>query len=60
MTAVRCMNGRFVLGVFATPATGNLRPTLGDTIAVFQMWMLRRSIVGKTASRPIWLIARST
>jgi DNA-binding transcriptional LysR family regulator len=24
------MNGRFVLGVYATPATGNLRPTLGE------------------------------
>jgi hypothetical protein len=42
------MNGRFVLGVHATPATGNLGPTLGDTIAGFPMWLLRRSIVGKT------------
>jgi hypothetical protein len=24
------MNERFVLGVYATPATGNLRPTLGE------------------------------
>jgi hypothetical protein len=54
------MNGRFVLGVYATPATKKLRPTLGEYRHRFRMWMLRRSIVGKTPSRPIWLIARST
>jgi hypothetical protein len=47
------MRGRFVLGVYASPATKNLRPALGE---------YRRGIpdVDAQTPRPIWLIVRST
>jgi DNA-binding transcriptional LysR family regulator len=54
------MNERFVVGVYASLATGNLRPRLGEYHRRFPDVDAQTVIVGRTPSRPIWLVARST